>query len=336
MIAADDPTRRIGRAGGNDGVDRLFRCLAWANLGVLFTFVVQTWLVQIVGVPGPGAALAGTGDLRSWLLLAMYPVMAVVGCVIVLRSPVIGLREDADRISAFNAWILRGAFFAVLYVGLVDAVISFLRVENMLVDLFGADMATELGRPAYRGVTVHLPLVALGFVTAFFTRTLGFTWLALLIVVAELLIVITRFVFSYEQSFMGDLVRFWYASLFLFASAYTLLEEGHVRVDVFYANFGLKLRGLVNATGAIILGSAMCWVILVLGMGSKTSIIMAPLLNFEVTQTNFGMYVKYLMAGFLAIFAITMMIQFAAMMLDSVADRRGDPGHKDHEGTAAS
>ena len=135
---------------------------------------------------------------------------------------------------------------------------------------------------------------------------------------------------------MGDLVRFWYASLFLFASAYTLLEEGHVRVDVIYSNFGLRTRGLVNATGAIILGSSLCWVILVLGMGSSTSIIMAPLLNFEVTQTNFGMYVKYLMAGFLAIFATTMMIQFAAMLLDSVADRRGDPGHKDHAGADAS
>ena len=56
-------------------------------------------------------------------------------------------------------------------------------------------------------------------------------------VAAELLIVISRFIFSYEQAFMADLVRFWYGALFLFASAYTLLEEGHVRVDVLYAAF---------------------------------------------------------------------------------------------------
>ena len=53
------------------------------------------------------------------------------------------------------------------------------------------------------------------------SKGLGFIWLALLVVVAEFLIVITRFVFSYEQAFMGDLVRFWYAALFLFASANT-------------------------------------------------------------------------------------------------------------------
>jgi len=60
-------------------------------------------------------------------------------------------------------------------------------------------------------------------VIGLFTRTLGFQWLALLIVIAELAIVFTRFIFSYEQAFMGDLVRFWYAALFLFASAHTLL-----------------------------------------------------------------------------------------------------------------
>ncbi len=46
-------------------------------------------------------------------------------------------------------------------------------------------------------------------------------WLAFLVVIAEFLIVIARFIYGYEQTFMGDLVRFWYAALFLFASAYT-------------------------------------------------------------------------------------------------------------------
>ena len=63
---------------------------------------------------------------------------------------------------------------------------------------------------------------------------------------------------------------------------------------------------------------------------------MAPILSFEVTQTGFGMYVKYLMAGFLAAFAVTMLIQFCAMLLDAVADVRGEPGHKEHLGAAAS
>ncbi len=100
----------------------------------------------------------------------------------------------------------------------------------------------------------HVPLIVLGIVIAAVTRGIGFIWLALLVVLAELLIVLTRFVFSYEQAFMADLVRFWYGALFLFASAYTLLEEGHVRVDLLYASMRRETKGRVNAWGAVLLG----------------------------------------------------------------------------------
>jgi hypothetical protein len=63
-------------------------------------------------------------------------------------------------------------------------------------------------------------------------------------------------------------------------------------------------------------------------MGQKTSIINSPTLNFEVTQSGFGMYVKYMMAGFLGVFAISMMIQFVAYLMDAVADYRGEPGSR--------
>ncbi len=160
------------------------------------------------------------------------------------------------------------------------------------------------------------------------TRTLGFTWLALLVVVAELQIVISRFVFSYEQAFMGDLVRFWYGGLFLFSSAYTLVEEGHVRVDVLYHAFSERKRGVVNAAGSLLLGLPLCWVILIISMNQASSIITSPLLSLEVSQSGFGMYVKYLMAAMLGIFAITMTLQFAAYLLQGVADFFGEPGKR--------
>jgi TRAP-type mannitol/chloroaromatic compound transport system permease small subunit len=335
MTAAADPTQRLGRAGGNDGTDQAVRLVAWANLFLLGMFLTQTVAVILGGFPAPSAALSGEGGLGSWLMLLLYPATALAAVIFVLRTPLVGLREDCDRISAFNVVLVRGAFFAVLYVGLVDAALSFMRIENLLAGIVGQDLSDSLGRSLFRGPWVHLPLVALGFVTGIFVRgTLGFTWLALLIVVAELLIVISRFVYSYEQSFMGDLVRFWYAALFLFASAYTFLDEGHVRVDVFYAGMRPTAKGAVNATGCLLLGMTLCWVILVLGMSASTSAILAPMLKFEIPQATTGMYVKWMMAGYLAFFAITMLIQFCANLMDAVADWRGQPGHRDHDPVA--
>ena len=245
------------------------------------------------------------------------------------------LRADSTMISDANTFLIRAFFWAVLLIGFADMVVSFLRVEGLLAGVVGEDLTRKLGRQQFRGSYLHLPLLGVALVTAAFTRTLGFIWLSLLIVVAELAIVITRFVFSYEQAFMGDLVRFWYGALFLFASAYTLLQEGHVRVDIFYTNFTARKKGLVNAFGSILLGLSFSWTILLVGMKNKSAMINMPIAKFEVSQSGYGLYVKYWMAGFLAIFAITMAIQFVSYFLDAVADCREEPGKRLPEAPSA-
>ncbi|MEM7427358.1 MAG: TRAP transporter small permease subunit [Pseudomonadota bacterium] len=308
------------------------RVFAWSVAGTTFAFLLNVYLNYWQGWPGGGAALSGGGAL-SLLQLLIYAAGILIPVFYVTRNKGTTLRADGLRLDNLTRYIIRAAFWMALLIGLVDMVISFLRVEDLLPAIVGDELTRDLGRSKFRGAYVHVPLIAVSLVIAAFTRTLGFTWLALLVVVAELQIVITRFIFSYEQAFMGDLVRFWYAGLFLFASAYTLIEEGHVRVDVVYAGFKERTKGIVNLFGSILLGMSLCWVVLVLGMGGKSSIITSPLLNFEVSQSGFGMYVKYLMAGFLAIFAISMMTQFAGYMLEAYADYRGDPGKRKLEST---
>jgi TRAP-type mannitol/chloroaromatic compound transport system permease small subunit len=250
----------------------------------------------------------------------------------VMRDPNRSLRRDANSISNFNAYFVRGCFFSVLFIGLADATIAWIRVESLLPVLFNEYLASALLRANFVGPVVHGPLLLLGFVTALFTRTLGFIWLSLMIVGAELLIVISRFVFSYEQSLMGDLVRYWYAALFLFASAYTLLEEGHVRVDIAYAGMSQRNKARVNAYGALFLGMVTATTIFLICLWSKQSIVTSPVLNFEVSQTGTaGMYTKYQMAAFLLIFAITMQFQFVSQFFDAVADMKNEPGKRSPE-----
>ncbi len=154
-------------------------------------------------------------------------------------------------------------------------------------------------------------------------RRISFSWLALLVVLAEFQIVISRFVFSYEQAFMGDLVRFWYAALFLLASAYTLIHEGHVRVDVFYVGFSERGQARTNVAGCLLLGWPLCWVILGTGLWGRGSSLNSPMLSFEISQSGYGMYIKYIMAGFLVVYAVSMIIQFASYFLENVAVLRG-------------
>lgn len=305
----------------------LSRCLAWWAVAATFIFLFNNYLTYWRGWPGV-SAIANGGAAFAWGQVALYVAGFAAAAGYVLASKSRPLRPDSKIIYAITAFIIRATFWAVLLIGLADMVVSFLRVEGFLPALFGQEMATDLGRSSFRGLYVHFPMLALGIFIAMVHRGLGFPWLALLVVAAELLIVLTRFIFSYEQAFMSDLVRFWYAALFLFASAYTLLEEGHVRVDVLYSTFTDRSKGIVNALGSIFLGVSLCAVIIILGMSGKSAIINGPLLLFETTQTGFGMYVKYWMAGFLGIFATTMLLQFTGFFLEAIADFLGEPGKR--------
>lgn len=308
-----------------DNKDRLSRFFSWATLFFLIAYLINNTLVHSQKWPGVKALFSSPANWQVWVQILVYTAALLFAWLLVNRKQR-SLRADAATITSINTYIIRSLFWAVFFIGLVDMAISFLRVEGLLPLVVDEQLAKDLGRPQFRGPMIHLPLLALGFLVGAVTRTLGFHWLALLIVIAELAIVITRFIFSYEQAFMGDLVRFWYAALFLFASAFTLLEEGHVRVDIFYSAMRKTRKGFVNSFGAVFFGMALCWTIIVIGLGGKAAIIYGPLANFEVSQSGFGMYTKYWMAGFLGVFAITMLLQFTAQFLEAVADLRQQPG----------
>lgn len=320
-------TEAIGRYGAPAPAIRLF---GWLNLFFLLALLLNNVLTVAFQLPGPFTAFSG-GGVAAYFQFSLYLVAIAAAALITFGRPDNGLRWEARRISAFNAYLIRGCFFAVLFAGVADAAVAFMRIEGLTAVYFPDEWARGMQRSNWTGIYIHTPLIVLGFVIALFTRTIGFHWLALLIVIAELLIVFSRFIFSYEQAFMGDLVRYWYAALFLFASAYTLKEEGHVRVDVLYSGFGRSTKGYMNSIGTILLGMTTAWVIIWIGFDGRQSIINSPVYNFESSQSGpSGMYTKYHMAAFIGIFAITMLIEFVSYLYEAVADARGEPGHREH------
>ena len=305
------------------------RYLGWLTVSLLAAFLVNNFLIiymEFNGVVSLISKLSYTGIISTLI----YVSFIALGIWQVNRTMHENYRLQAKKLHDFNVYFLRGCFFAVLFVGCIDFSLALLRSLDLLVYLVGESTNRALGLGNIVGPYLHVPLIIAGFVIAYFTRTLGWTWLALLIVFAELIIVISRYLFSYEQSFMADLVRYWYAALFLFASAYTLYDEGHVRVDVIYAGFSDKAKAYVNAWGSYLLGVLTCMIIVTIGFNGKTSIINSPLLVFEITNQGInGMFIKYQMAMFLGIFGATMLVQFIVQYFESIADINEEPGKRD-------
>jgi TRAP-type mannitol/chloroaromatic compound transport system permease small subunit len=307
------------------------RGFAYAMVSGVFLYLINNYLVYWQEMPGPYALIVHYGWFglevealdeskigQGWGQLIVYLLLLFASLAYVVKTRARTLEQDSIRFARLSAYIVRFAFWSVTLVGSVDMLISLLRVEGILEPITGEWLNQQLGRPIFRGTYVHYPLIVGSLFLAAWLKHISFSWLALMCVLAEFLIVITRFVFSYEQAYMGDLVRFWYAGLFLFASSHTLVEEGHVRVDVLYTGFRRRKKALFDSIGSLLLGMPICWVILMQGMGGRGNSINSPLLSFEVSQSGYGMYVKYIMAGFLIIFSVTMLIQFVSYLLYNV------------------
>ena len=311
----------------------LIRIFSYSILAITLVFLINNVLTVWFEWPGVKKLFANYGLFgfkklsntlegslltTAYIQLFLYFVSILLAIFYVFRSIKQTLETDSKILTEFTTYIIRSSFWAVLIVGIADAIISFMVVEKLTGPIFGEYLRVKLVVPNFRITYVHFPLILISFVIGYFTRTVGFIWLAILVVASEFGIVLSRFIFEYEQAFQGDLVRFWYSALYLFASAYALMHEGHVRVDVLYTGFSERKKAWTNSMGSLVLGIPLCLIVIFLGMGGKASIINGPVISFEITQQGSnGLYLLYLMAVYLAVFAVSMLIQFTSYFMSS-------------------
>ncbi len=311
----------------------LVRIFSYSILAITFVFLINNVLTVWFDWPGIkqlysnyglfgfkklSKPLEGSVLTFAFVQLFFYLVSLVIVIFYVFKSIKQTLESDAEILTKFTAYIIRSSFWTVLIVGAADLLVSFMIVEKLIEPIFNEEIKYKLINPSFRITFIHFPLILISFVIGYFTRTVGFIWLAVLVVGSEFLIVLSRFIFEYEQAFQGDLVRFWYSALYLFASAYALMHEGHVRVDVLYTGFTERKKAWTNSMGSLVLGIPLCLIVIFLGMGGRASIINGPVISFEITQQGSnGLYLLYLMAIYLAVFAVSMLVQFTSYFMSS-------------------
>jgi len=310
---------------------RYLRILSYSVLAFTLAFLINNVLTVWVEWPGvkkifshyelfgfKQKALQGSELNYGYLQIGIY-LICIAGVILyVFKTYSQTLEHDSEILSKFSAYLVRSSFWAVFLVGVADFIISFMVVERLWEAIFSPEVKAFMVKAPERITFIHFPIILGSFIIGYFTKSVGFIWLAVLVVLSEFVIVLSRFIFSYEQAFQGDLVRFWYAALYLFASAYALIHEGHVRVDVLYSSFSERKKAWTNTIGSALLGVPLCLIVIFYGLNGKASIINGPVVAFEVTQQGSnGLYLLYLMAVYLAVFAVTMLLQFTSYFMSS-------------------
>ena len=139
-------------------------------------------------------------------------------------------------------------------------------------------------------------------------------WLGLFLVINTGLVVALRYLFNWSPIALQEAMTYLHASLFMLGAAYTLNQDGHVRVDVFYQNFSQRKRAWVNLFGTLLLLFPTCIFVLIICIPYVGS-------SWEIRETSIegnGLPFVYLLKTLLLIQPILLMLQGLGEILKSI------------------
>lgn len=130
-------------------------------------------------------------------------------------------------------------------------------------------------------------------------------WLCLFIVVAQFVVVLMRYGAGFGSAKLTESIFYAHAALFMLAAAWTLRENGHVRVDIFYADARPRRKAMVDLLGALLLliPFALSLFILSLPYVARSWSIL------ERSRETSGLPFVYLLKTLIPIFALSLVLQ---------------------------
>lgn len=84
-------------------------------------------------------------------------------------------------------------------------------------------------------------------------------WLTLIMVLVTFVVVVMRYAFDAGLIWLQESVVWMHAFVFMVGAAYTLQQEQHVRVDIFYREMSAKGRAWVDLAGVVVFLLPLCF-----------------------------------------------------------------------------
>ena len=152
-------------------------------------------------------------------------------------------------------------------------------------------------------------------------------WLSLFLVLVQFAVVFLRYALGIGSIWLAESVIYLHAALFMLAAAWTLQQNGHVRVDVFYSKASPRTKAAVDLMGSLLLLLPFMAVILwfaVPYVSRSWSIL-------ERSREASGLPLVYVLKTLIPLFAILMGLQGISQAIRaSLILRSGAPAQADH------
>lgn len=147
------------------------------------------------------------------------------------------------------------------------------------------------------------------------------SWLTLLMVLVTFVIVVLRYVFGTGLIWLQESLTWMHAVVFMLGASYTLQQDEHVRVDIFYQKMSDRNRAWVNLIGVLIFIFPMC----IFFVYSSLDYVAAAWSIREVSRNSGGLPYPFVPAlkSVLVIMPLTVGLQGLSMLLRAAQVIRG-------------
>ncbi len=139
------------------------------------------------------------------------------------------------------------------------------------------------------------------------------SWLTTLLVLVVCYDVFTRYVMNNSMVAVQELQWHMFSVIFLIGAAFTLKENGHVRVDVFYARLSPRGQALVDLVGCLLFLIPFSLLVI---YTSKTFVMMSWSIG-EISPDPGGLPARYLLKAMIPAGFVLVLLQGIAMALRS-------------------
>jgi TRAP-type mannitol/chloroaromatic compound transport system permease small subunit len=139
-------------------------------------------------------------------------------------------------------------------------------------------------------------------------------WLTLAIVIVTFTVVVLRYLFNTGSIALQESITYLHATLFMLGAAWTLKQDGHVRVDIFYSKQNPRTRAWTDLLGTLLLLFPVCGFILF----SSLDYVAASWSVQEGSQEAGGLDAVFLLKTAIPVMAVLLMLQGCAIILKNI------------------
>lgn len=140
-------------------------------------------------------------------------------------------------------------------------------------------------------------------------------WLCLAVVAIQFAVVVLRYLFGLGSIWLQESIIYSHAAMFLLVAAWTLKNDGHVRVDVLYASASPRTKAIVDLCGALFLLIPFATAILYFSLPyvARSWAIM------EGSREASGLPLIFALKTLIPVFAVMLVLQGAAQAMRAAA-----------------